>query len=246
MGDPRLVEGNDWTTMTLQTLSLSDGETIAFITLYGVNRHHEVISWHRRVMVDHFDLPINYIECPFAQGASHGQMMNHVLNWIMAMPYEVRPTYLWWIDNDCLFLRRRVVEDVIDIVRNKQTVWGQAWRNSHKAKPRPGDHPYASQACLCFATELYEALGKPDCDHHNARSDTAEEITYAAEAQGYTVALQWPTHSDTHTTELGQVSSYGRGNVYRDSYHESRADLEGHVERFVVMAKRVIAGEFDG
>lgn len=231
--------------MTLQTLSLPNGETVAFITLYGTNRHLLVTEWHRHVMVNHFGLPINYIEAPFHLGASHGQVMNEVLRQIMETPRAARPTYLWWIDNDCLFLRRRIVEDVIGIVQNKQTVWGQSWRNSHKVKPRPGDHPYPSQACLCFATELYEALGKPDCDHHNARSDTAEEITYSAERLGFNVCLQWPTYSDTHTTELGQISSYGRGNIYRDSYHESRADLAGHVEHFIQMAQRVIAGEFE-
>ncbi len=231
--------------MTLQTLPLPNGETVAFITLYGTNRSQEVTEWHRKVMAGHFSLPVNYIEAPFHLGCSHGQVMNEVLRSILTLPREARPTYLWWVDNDCLFLRRRIVEDVIGIVRNKQTVWGQGWKNSHKTKARPGDHVYPSQACLCLATELYEALGKPDCDHHNTRSDTAEEIGYACETLGYTTAIQWPTHSDTHTTELGQVSSYGRGNVYRDSYHESRADLDGHVEAFVTMAKRIIAGSFE-
>ncbi len=227
--------------MTLQTLPLPNSETLAFVTLYGANRSVDVMEWHRRVMVEHHGLPVNYVECPFHLGMSHGAAMNQLL------ATSTPPTYWWWLDNDALLLRRRVVDDVVGVVRSKRAIWGQGWKAQHKAKPRPGCHPYASQACLCFAHELYVALGRPDCDHHAVRSDTAEELTYAAEAQGYTVALQWPSRSETHTTELGQVSSYGRGNVYgpNETYHESRADLEGHVERFTQMARRVIAGEFE-
>lgn len=232
--------------MTLQTLLLLNGETVAFITLHGGNRHPEVLAWHKRVMVDHWGIPVNYIEAPFP-ACSHGQAMNAILGQVMSLPVEERPTYLWWWDNDCIALKGEVFDHVYQTVMGKKTVWGQAWRNSHKVKPRLGDHPYASQACLCFATELYDALGRPDCDHHNARSDTAEELTYACEAKGYSVCLQWPSHSDTHTTELGQVSSYGRGNVYGSglTYHESRADLDGHVERFTQVAQKVIAGGFE-
>ncbi len=228
--------------MNLTLHPLPNGETVAFVTLHGGNRHPEVLAWHKRVMVDHFGLPVNYVEAPFP-GISHGWAMNRVL-----ADVTTPPTYWWWWDNDCIPMRAEVITHVLDTVRGKRTLWGQGWRSSHKLKPRGGDHPYASQACLCFPHSLYLALGKPDCDHHNPRSDTAEELTYAAEDQGYTVALQWPSHSDTHTTELGQLSWYGRGNVYGPmlTYHESRADLDGHVERFVAMAQRVVAGEFVG
>ncbi len=222
--------------------TLPNGETVAFVTLYGTNRDPRVLEWHKKVMVEHWGLPINYVECPFHAGLSHGAAMNQI------MANVIPPTYWWWWDNDCIALKREVVDHVLDTVRNKRTVWGQAWKSAHKAKPRGGDHPYASQACLCFPHELYVALGRPDCDHHLDRSDTAEEITFAGEARGYTVALQWPSHSDTHTTELGQLSTYGRGNIYGPglTYHESRADLPDHVDRFVAMAQRVLAGEFGG
>lgn len=228
--------------MTLSTMPLPDSETVAFITLYGVNRSPEVTKWHRRVMVEHHGLPVNYIECPFHLGASHGQMMNHVL--AQTVDTSSAPTYYWWLDNDALLLKKEVVAHAWWIVRGKQTLWGQAWRNSHKPKPRAGDHPYCSQACLLLSRDLYKALGRPDCDHHGLRSDTAEELTYACEAQGYSVCLQWPSYSDTHTTELGQISSYGRGNVYGPNltYHESRADLPGHVERFIAKCQWVLNG----
>lgn len=231
--------------MHLRRQYLPNGETVAHITLHGANRSPEVLLWHQRVMVDHFGLPVTYIQCPFETGVSHGRCMNEVLRATVDLPDA--PDYYWWWDNDALLLRREGLDHVMDTVRNKRTLWGQGWNSSHIKGPNgTTQHPYASQACLCLSRSLYNALGRPTCDW-TERSDTAEELTYAAEEKGYTVALQYPSHSETHTTALSQSCSYGRGNVYGPglTYHESRADLEGHVERFVATAKRVIAGEFE-
>jgi hypothetical protein len=229
--------------VNLSTLTIN-GETVAIITLYGDNRHQGVTEWHRKVMVDHFGLPVNYIKCPFP-GVSHGAMMNEVLRQTIDLPN--RPTYYWWLDNDAIILQRRAFDIMLGTVSNKVTLWGQAWNSSHKVGPLgTNQHPYASQACLCFASDLYDALGRPDCDHHNSRSDTAEELTWRAEELGYTVALQYPSWAETRTTTLSQSCSYGRGNIYGPnlSYHESRADLDGHVERFVNRCQQAIAGAF--
>lgn len=221
------------------------GESIACITLFGDNRNSEVLLWHRRVMVDYFDIPVNYIRCPFPS-VSHGQMMDEALRLTVDIPDA--PDYYWWFDNDALILRAATIDAMYETVKNKQTVWGQAWQSSHLLGPNgSAQHPYASQACLCFSRSLYNALGRPSCNH-NTRADTAEEITYQAELQGFVVALSYPSHSDTQTTALGNGCTYGRGNVYGKppmSYHESRTDLDGHVERFTAMAKRVLAGEFE-
>jgi hypothetical protein len=159
------------------------------------------------------------------------------------------PTYYWWWDNDCIALNRAAFGHVIDTVRNKRTIWGQAWNSSHKIGPNgTTQHPYASQACLCFSRDLYNALGWPDCDHHNPRSDTAEELTYAAEEQGYTVALQYPSRSDEpYTVALSQSCRYGRSINYGPNltYHETRADLPGATERFIQTCQAVLAGRFE-
>lgn len=229
--------------MILQTFQRG-GDRIACITLYGDNRSPEVTEWHRRVMVEHFGVPVNYLRCPFP-GVSHGQCMNHVLTQTVDTPEA--PDIYWWLDNDALILRPEAIDQLCGKVADRHTLWGQAWTSAHKVGPNgTPQHPYASQACMAFARDLYVALGRPDCDHHNPRSDTAEELTYAVEERGFTLALQYPSHSETRTTALSQSAAYGRGNIYGPglTYHESRADLEGHVERFVAMAKRVIAGAY--
>ncbi len=228
--------------MTLQTFQRG-GDRIACITLYGDNRHPEVTQWHRRVMCEHFGVPVNYLKCPFP-GVSHGQCMDHVLSQTVDTPEA--PDIYWWLDNDALVLRLEAIDQLHAKVADRLTLWGQAWNSSHLIGPNgTTQHPYASQACMAFARDLYVALGRPPCNH-NHRADTAEELTYAVEENGYTVALQYPSYSATHTTALSQSATYGRGNVYGPemTYHESRADLDGHVERFVAMAQRVIAGSF--
>ncbi len=231
--------------MNLQVINLPDGETLLPIVLFGANRSMEVTNWHRRVMVDHFGWGINYVEAPFTAGISHGAAMNQMWKVILDMP--VKPTYVWWCDNDNIALREEALSMMVDTVRNKVTVFGEAWNSSHKVGPNgTAQHTYCSQACLCLPTDLYVMLGCPDCDHHNPRSDTAEEITYEAQFRGYGVSLLYPSHTDTKTTALDNGCFYGRGNTYGPNlwYHESRADLEGHEERFVAKCQAVIRGDF--
>ncbi len=231
------------TLSNLQLLSIN-GETILPVVLYGTNRSAEVTSWHRRVMVDHLGIPVNYIECPFP-GVSHGAMMNEVIKQTIDNP--VRPTYYLFLDNDALFLRHGIIETIYSIVYNKVTLFGHSWNSQHKIKARGGNHPYASQATMCFSSALYDACGRPDMDHHNPRSDTAEEFSFEVEQRGYILSLIYPSRFDVGGSPLSQTAEYGRGNVYGPNlfYHESRADLPGHEEKFVAMAKRVISGEFE-
>jgi len=162
----------------LQLLSLNGGETIAMITLYGENRHPEVTSWHRRVMVEHFGWPVNYIKCPFP-GVSHGAMMNEVLRQTVDGPGA--PKYYLWLDNDCVMLRREALGLAYQQVRDRMTVWGHAWQSNHLPGPNGMiPHPYASQACLMLARQMYLDLGRPDMDHHVPHCDTAENLTYTA------------------------------------------------------------------
>lgn len=231
--------------MHLKRTYLPNGETIAHVTLFGANRDPRVREWHEKVMVGHFGIPVTYIQCPFETGVSHGRCMDEILGQVVNAPVEP-PTYIWWWDNDCIALKREVFDHVIDTVCNKQTLWGQAWNSSHIKGPNgSAQHPYASQACLCLSLDLYRALGSPSCDW-SPRGDTAEELSYLCEERGYTLALQYPSHSDEpYTVALSQSCRYGRSIIYGPNltYHETRADLPEHTERFVAMAQLVIEGK---
>ena len=234
--------------MKLAYQRLDNGETVAHVTLHGSNRDPRVLEWHRRVMVDHWGIPVNYVECPFHLGVSHGHCMNELLR--ATVDLLDAPIYVWLWDVDCILLRRDGLRHVIDTVKNRRTLWGTAWSSSHKAKPGGGkSHPYAGSPCVCFATDLYKTLGRPDCDHHNPRSDTIEELSYACEERGFTLALAYPSSSDEpYTVQLSQTCRYGRSIMYGvppTFYHETRADLPGATERFIATCERLLRGEYE-
>lgn len=232
----------------LQFLNI-EGETILPITLFGDNRNIEVTEWHRRVMTDHFKIPVNYVKCPFPN-VSHGYCMNEILRQTVDMPNA--PDYYWFIDNDCIMLREESFKIAFKQVSDKMTIWGHAWNSSHKISPNyTVFHPYASQACLIFSRKIYNELGRPDMDHHNSRSDTAEELTYAAKSAGYNVCLLYPSFSVVLDTPLDHsLRAYGMGNTYGPLrrplwHHTSSTTHPRHVEVFIETCRAVINGSFD-
>ncbi len=237
-------------TLTLTNLTSSDGrvETLLIVTLYGGNRHPEVLEWHRRV-TQHLGLAVNYIECPFPH-VSHGACVNQTLMQTVDLPKP--PDYYMLLDMDCVPLRREALGVAYQQVHDGLTVWGHSWQSNHKPGPNGMiPHPYASQACLMFPRSIYLALGRPDMDHWVPRSDTAEELTYAAKAAGYNVSLLYPSHSVLKDTPLDNGMGYGMGNTYGPLtrplwHHTSSAPNPRHVEVFVETCKMVLAGAFEG
>lgn len=221
---------------------------MAVITLFGLNRSADIMSWHKKVMVDHFKIPVNYIECPFPS-VSHGQCMNHVLEATIDVCDSL--THYYWLDNDCVHLSHKTLHFVESKVQDGLTIFGHAWQSNHKTGPNGQiAHPYASQACLVFPKAIFSALGRPDMDHHNPRSDTSEELTYAAKAAGYNVSLLYPSHSVLADTPLDNGMQYGIGNTYGPLscplwHHTSRTTDPRHEEVFIETCKMVLAGAFD-
>lgn len=230
----------------LKKISINN-ETISIITLYGDNRNQEVTEWHKKVMVDHFGLPVNYIKCPFP-GVSHGGFMNLLLK--ETIDSDDSPDYYYWLDNDCIQLRSEALFLLYNTICNKITIFGHAWQSNHKVGPNGQiPHAYASQACLGFSKKIYNELGRPDMDHFFQRSDTSEELTYFAKEKGYNVSLIYPSHSIIADTPLDNGMKYGMGNTYGPLtmplwHHTSCAGNPRHSEVFIETCKKVIKNEF--
>lgn len=221
-----------------------NGEKIAIIVLYGANRSNEVLNWQRKVMVGHFGLTVNYIECPFP-GVSHGFCMNYIIKDTIDLPDA--PDYYLFIDNDAIFLKDGCLDLLYDFVKNKMTVAGHSWQSNHKKGPNGLiPHAYASQATLIFSKQLYNALGRPDMDHWIERSDTAEELTYRAKEMGYIVVLIYPSHSVDANTDLDNGCRFGLGNTYGPNlmYHVSQQGDPRSAGLFIQKAKDVLDGKF--
>jgi hypothetical protein len=224
----------------LQLLTIN-GETILTISLFGPQRREQV-DWNKKIMVNYFNIPVNYIECPFP-GVSHGWCMNQI---ILNTIDSIKPDYYLWIDSDMIFLKKQALNFVYNNISNKITVFGQAWMNNHQPKPRGVVHSYASQACLAYSTELYNKLGRPNCDH-GGRSDTSEEITYEAKEKGYCVSLLYPNNVIDPNTPLDASCFLGFGNFYGQNmmFHCSQFPNPKHEELFIDTCKKVLNGDFE-
>lgn len=248
-GNVPLMPPQPLTLMSLPSVGDRPPETILIVTLYGGNRHPEIVQWHKRVMVDHFGLSVNYLQCPFP-AISHGTCMNQVI--AQTVDSTRPPDYYLFLDNDCVALRAEAFALAYRQVMDGAGVWGHLWCSNHKLGPNgTTHHPYASQACIMFPRSLYLALGRPDMDHWVPRSDTAEELTYAAKAAGYNVSLLYPSYSVLADTPGDNGVTYGMGNTYgpltRPLWcHVSQAPNPRHVEVFVETCKMVLAGAFEG
>ena len=234
-----------------QFLTIND-ERVLIITLHGRNtRPPKVLEYHKKVMVDYFHLPVNYVVCPFPH-VSHGFCMNQIISSTID-DLSLKPDYYFFIDSDCIILQENVFNMFYDLVKNKVTVAGQAWQSNHKKGPNGGiPHAYASQAFLWFARDLYNKLGRPDCDHWSEAAgeefggDTAERITYAAKRRGYNVSLFYPSHVFEEGYDLDNGCKYGLGNAYGDNlmYHVSRQDDPRSQDLFVNKCQDVLDGKF--
>jgi hypothetical protein len=248
-GDLPLVPPQPLTLMNLPCEAGEKPETVLIVTLHGANRTPEVLAWHRRVMVEHFGLVVNYLQCPFP-AVSHGACLNQLITQTVDGP--AAPDYYLILDMDCVMLRAEAFGLAYQQVKDKVTVWGHSWQSNHKQGPTGLiPHPYASQACLMFHRSIYLALGRPDMDHWVPRSDTAEELTYAAKAAGYNVSLLYPSYSVLKDTPLDNGMGYGMGNTYGPLtrplwHHTSAAGNPRHVEVCTETCKLVVAGAFEG
>ena len=220
-------------------------ERVLITTLFGDNININVINLHRKVMLEHFNLQINYIKCPFPQ-VSHGSCINYIIK--NTIDEKDPPDYYWFIDIDCIALQKRAIEIMFDMVRNKITIWGHAWQSNHKIGPNGTVfHPYAGPACLCFSREIYNQLKRPDMDHNGKYSDTAEELTYAAKQNGYNIALIYPSSSITSDCRLDNGFSYGFGNIYGSNlwFHCSDTSHKDHVSLFCSKCQDVLNNKFE-
>ncbi len=248
-GDLIIMPAQPLTLMNLPAAPGERPETVLIVTLHGGNRAPEIVAWHRRVMVEHFGWAVNYIQCPFPH-VSHGACMNQIIAQTVDLP--TAPDYYFFLDNDCVALRAEALGLAYQQARDHMTVWGHAWMSNHKVGPNGMiPHAYASQACLLFARDIYLALGRPDMDHWVPRSDTAEELTYAAKAAGYGVSLLYPSYSVLKDTPLDNGMGYGLGNTYGPLsrplwHHTSNAANARQSEVFVETCKLVLAGAFEG
>ncbi len=140
-----------------------------------------------------------------------------------------------------------------DSVKYKNAIWSCATQSNHKKGPDGFiSHPYCSQACLCFPTELYDKLQRPDLDHYSEQSeeyggDTCEKLTYLCKEKGYSVNLLYPSRSIVKNCSLDNGMRFGRGNFYGPDlvYHQMQNDSPLSENEFINVCEKVLLGEYN-
>lgn len=225
-----------------------NNETILAITLWGSYRNTEIIKWHKKVMVDKFGLDINYIEAPFPN-ISHGYCMNQIIG---ATIDSIKPDYYWFLDSDCIILKKETFNIFYDLVKHKKGIAGHVQQSNHK-KNRITEsliHPYASQAFLWFPSELYNKLNRPCMDHWSEGSDeyggdTAERLSYETKKAGGIVSLIYPSNVYLKNSNIDSGLMFGLGNTFSDLiYHSMQQDNPKSQELFIEKCKSVLNGDF--
>ncbi len=226
-----------------------NNETILPIVLYGDNRGNKMVQYHKRVMVDFLQIPMNYVKCNFP-GFSHGNMVNQIIKDTID---TIKPDYFFFCDFDNIFLNKDVLNQMRDSVKYKNTIWGCATQSNHKKGPDGFiSHPYCSQACLCFSTELYKNLGSPDMDHWSEQSeeyggDTCERLTYLCKQNGYSINLLYPSSSIVSNCSLDNGIRFGRGNYYGPKlvYHQMQNNQPESENEFIKVCEDVLNGKYE-
>lgn len=238
--------------MNINFLTINN-EKICPVTLYGANRSAKVTEYHKKVMVEKFEIPVNYVECPFP-GVSHGQMMNYLTNKIIDEIGDV--DYFAFIDNDCIILKNQVIDIMYGLINHKLGIASHAQISWHKKNKITNSylHPYASQAFLWFPVELFNKLGRPNLDHYSDNfdseeygGDTSELLSYATKNSGYIVSLLYPKSSISPENLLDSGSKFGRGNIFGPDliYHQMRSDCPESELEFIKMCQEVLNGKFE-
>jgi len=226
-----------------------ENETICPIVLYGVNRSGKVTQYHKKVMVDYFSLPINYIECPFPQ-VSHGWCMNQIINrTIDTLPFD----YYWFLDNDAIILKKECIDLFYSLVKNKQGIASHIQNSNHKKIKGQNHtiHPYCSQAFLWFSKQIYNELDRPCMDHWSDGSDdsggdTAERLTIECKKRGKIVSILYPSHVIYPHSPIDAGLLFGRGNTFGNNllYHQMRSDMPESENEFIQKCEEVLDGKY--
>lgn len=231
-----------------------NNESILVVCPFGKNRSSSVLTWNKRVF-EHFNIPINYLEFNFSAGLSHGSALDYIVN-------KTKDIVDYWIfiDSDLIPLRKDLIDIYYDKLKDKETIISTVGQSNHLKGPNGEySHPYAYGSGLGISKELYLKLGSPSFNEDNIHSDTAEQITYAAERLGFNVCLIWPKSvvglSDSQCEKLNMDKQYKKSKVgqfefgYQTVYgnnlwfHCMVAPADDHEQKFIEKCQEVIGNQ---
>ena len=183
----------------------------------------------------HFGLPIKQ----HIARVDHGEWIDFVLK-------EAKEDTVIVVDNDCVPLNKKAVDEAIDWVTRNESFLGMAQASSHIDS---GKHVFAAPAFLAVNLKAWRKLGMPS-SKSNSRSDVAEEVSWQAEEQGLKYKAWYPTyyHHASEIEGLWKLSNYGHygiGTVFADRvFHLYQGRCALNVKLYTEVCEQIVNNTF--
>jgi hypothetical protein len=237
----------------LLTYKCKAGERCLVFSVYGDGgRSQEEISRHKLVMesqekiFNKFDIPLNR----FYHDFNYCGMGPKITSIVTALRSNF--DYFIILDIDICPLRKDFIDDIIDKLKDKKTLFGGAQQSNHIVVNGSKNHLYASLSFFGVSTALYEKLGCPSFEY-NHRGDVAEEIAWMVEERGYNLCLSFPSsYLETSDEEqksfgtarfwdLGNGHKFGLATTYGDMvFHATMQSLPRSTELFIKKCEEIL------
>ena len=117
--------------------------------------------------------------------------------------------YVILMDVDAVPLSRDAIPTILANISGDDRLVGPSAQSNHINH----DHPFAGASCLGISMKVWDSMGRPTL-RGCQRSDTSEELTWAAEEDGIGVGLLWPGHVEDPIWDLGKGRRIGYGTTY--------------------------------
>ena len=202
------------------------GERIIIATFCGRNRPAEFADYQEKVFT-HFGIPLNQVLADFSR-LEHGSVIDEFI-----LRLDGAWDYLILFDTDAVPLKADFIERAYEKIRDKTTLFGIAQQSNHILVNNCKNHLYVGPAALAVSKEMLVRLDRPSF-LRNARSDTAEELTWRAEERGYTLAFIFPSHVRRRRWDLGNGHSFGVGTTYGDAVFHAFVPTDEESKKFFV------------
>lgn len=199
------------------------------------NNGEELCKLHKEVM-NHFKIPVNYYNC---DNCPHGAWINSILE-------NSNSDIVGIIENDCIPIKKEIIDECINYVKNSGTFIGMAQCSNHI---HPFNHIYAAPCFYFISKDFWINTGKISFSENN-RSDVGEELCRYCDERKITYKAIYPTFfekpADEGVWKLTNYGYYGIGTLFGDSiYHLYQGRKKQNIELFKKRCQQVIKGKFN-
>jgi hypothetical protein len=253
-----MLENNNFINFVDKTKQINclqiNNESICIFAFYGdggrnpseIERHKKVLDYHQKIF-SYFNLPINYVYNNFDYNSFGGAIDNFVRQVVDNVDY------LYHFDIDAIPLRKNVIYEIYEKIKDKNTVWGISQQSNHIIKQNgTKQHIYCSFSSFAISKLLYKKIGSPSFQS-NKRGDIAEEITWRVQEQGYNFLVSFcksfelvtPEEQKTCSTpaywELDNGLKFGMGGRFSDLvYHSGMQGVPRSTDLFINECQEIL------